>query len=113
MSAADDDRLIEIGHLDFADLMRWVNSLEFSESISGCIQLGCGHWTAFVRIHGVTTLLSHGTEEEAMRLVRAASALIDVLDAICVENGGAIQDQLPIAKQIFDLGRDMPPSPDA
>lgn len=110
---SDHHGMTEMGEMSFDSLMRWVNSLEFSESISGCIQLGCGHWTAFVRIHGVTTLLSHGTEDQAVRLVHAATALIDVLDEICIENGGEVQDQLPIAKQIFNLGRDVPPSPDA
>lgn len=110
---SDHHGMTEMGEMSFDSLMRWVNSLEFSESISGCAVMECGHWTAFMRIHGVTTLLSHGTEADAVRLVRAASALIDVLDAICVENGGAIQDQLGVAEQIFNLGRDVPPSPDA
>ena len=101
-----EDGFVEIGTIRLPEMMEFLERQSDDVVITGAGQLPSGLWFAFLRIYGSTVILNEQcSEEQAARIVRAATVFTDLLDTVIVEQGGEVTNELPLAKEIFDIAQ--------
>jgi hypothetical protein len=101
-----EDGFVEIGTISLPEMMEFLERQSDDVVITGAGQLPSGLWFAFLRIYGSTVILNEQcSEEQAARIVRAATVFTDLLDTVIVEQGGEVTNELPLAKEIFDIAQ--------
>lgn len=111
MSEFESKDFVEMPPMEFEDLLRYLAAMSVNESCCGASRLPCGHYLSFLRINGITTLLSHTNEADAIAIGTAASALIDAIDgALEREHGIKSVDVRHVMRDMLLIERDLPSS---
>ncbi len=111
MSEFEGQDFVEMPPMEFEDLLRYLAAMPVNESCCGASRLACGHYLSFLRINGITTLLSHTSEADAIAIGNAASALIDAIDgALERDHGIKSVDVRHVMRDMLLIERDLPSS---
>jgi len=108
-----DGDYVEMPPMELPELIRFLDAMPRNETCCGASLLPCGHYLSFIRVDGQTMFLGHHSAADAIAVGEAASALVDLLDAIYTrEHGGVTVDIRALIRDVMLIGRDEPSTDD-